>query len=277
VKVRLDQGFYQKLLEINDVNLLYSYKDHLITSGHVSVIYKNQTPAPLKDFWFARLNFETAGNSLWIFRDKYGAADSSGKYYVVGLKYAQYIKPDLDLSFHHKLNITSSMVYRVAGGIGFTYANSKDELLPFDKAFFAGGANDIRAWQARTLGPGGYSDSLNIENSGDIKLEANVEYRSVIFKILEAALFADAGNVWIRNDRSGQLPGAEFDFKNIPSQTALGGGIGLRFNFTFFILRTDFAVKFHNPALPGPNRWVYANKKFVIGDIIPNLAIGYPF
>jgi outer membrane protein assembly factor BamA len=281
VKVKLDPSFYQKLLEINDVNLLYSYRDHLITSGHFSLIFNNQTPAPLKNFWYARFNMEAAGNSLWAAqhlssRSIY-AADSTGKYYVLGLKYAQYLKPDIDISFHHKLNIANTLVYRVAGGYGYTYANSQDELLPFDKAFFAGGANDIRAWQARTLGPGSYEDSLNIENGGDIKLEANVEYRSQVFKILEAAMFLDAGNVWIRNDKSGLLPGAKFEGRKIFPQTAIGGGIGLRFNFTFFILRTDFAVKLHDPALPDTERWVYTNKKFVIKDVVPNLAIGYPF
>ena len=169
------------------------------------------------------------------------------------------------------------MVLRLTGGYGLTYGNSEGEPLPFDKAFFAGGANDIRAWQARTLGPGSYEDSLNIENGGDIKAEFNVEYRSTIFKILESAVFADLGNVWIRNDRSSELTGAQFDASRITEQIAIGAGIGLRFNFTFFILRTDFAIKLQDPALPGPNRWVYANKKFVIGDIVPNLAIGYPF
>jgi outer membrane protein assembly factor BamA len=281
VKVKLDPSFYQKLVEINDVNLLYSYKDHLITSGHFSLIFNNQTPAPLKNFWYARLNLEAAGNSLWAAqhasKQSIYAADSTGKYYILGLKYAQYLKPDLDISFHYKLDINNTFVARAAGGYGYTYANSKDELLPFDKAFFAGGANDIRAWQARTLGPGSYEDSLNIENGGDIKLEANLEYRSQIFKILEGALFLDAGNVWIRNDKSGLLPGAQFEGRKIFPQTAVGGGIGLRFNFTFFILRTDFAVKLHDPALPDADRWVYSNKKFVIKDVVPNLAIGYPF
>jgi outer membrane protein assembly factor BamA len=281
VKVRLDEGFYQKLLDINDVNLLYSYKDHLITSGHLSLIFNNQTSSLLKDFWYATFNFETAGNSLWAARNLFGrniyAVDSTDKNYVFGLKFAQYVKPDLDISFHKKLNIDNTLVIRTAAGIGITYSNSKDELMPFDKAFFAGGANDIRAWQARTLGPGAYEDSLNIENGGDIKLIANFEYRSMIFRTLEGAVFVDAGNVWIRNDRSGQLPGAEFDSKNMLKQTAIGAGVGLRFNFTFFILRTDFAVKLRDPALPENSRSVYSNKKFVIGDIVPSLAIGYPF
>jgi outer membrane protein assembly factor BamA len=281
VKVRLDQSFYETLLEISDVNLLYSYKDHLITSGHVSFTFNNQTQAPLKDFWFITTNLEFAGNSLWASRNIFGrniyAADSTGKYYVLGLKYAQYIKPALDISFHKKLNITNTLVLRGNVGIGITYANSKNELLPFDKAFFAGGANDIRAWNARTLGPGSFADSINIENGGDVKLEANFEYRSMVLKNLETALFVDAGNVWIRNDRSGLLPGAEFDSKNILSQSAIGAGVGLRFNFTFFILRADFAVKLRDPALPETDRYVYSYKKPQLKDIVPNLAIGYPF
>jgi outer membrane protein assembly factor BamA len=276
VKVNLDESFYQKLLATNDVNLLYSYRDHLITSGHINFIYNNQTQAPLKNFWFFKINLETAGNSLWLFRNQF-PVDSTGKHYVFGLQYAQYIKTEFDLSFHQKIDMINTMVYRFTAGVGYTYANSKDELLPFDKAFFAGGANDIRAWHARTLGPGSYKDTLNIENGGDIKLEANVEYRTSIFKILETALFIDAGNIWVRNDNTSSLPGSQFDFKNILPQTAVGGGVGLRFNFTFFILRTDFAVKLLDPVLPQGNRFVYANKNFALGDVVPNLGIGYPF
>jgi outer membrane protein assembly factor BamA len=277
VKVRLDPAFYQKLLEIHDVNLLYAYRDHLIPGGHVTLTYSNQSPSLLKDFLYLRLNVDYAGNMASLFNSKYGAPDSTGKYYIFGLKYSQYVKPEADISYHWKLNTTQTLVGRVTGGLGVTYGNSKNELLPFDKAFFAGGANDIRAWQARTLGPGSYEDSVNIENGGDIKLVANLELRSSIFKILETALFIDAGNIWIRNDPTGLLPGAKFQTQNLWSQSAIGAGIGLRFNFSFFILRTDFALKLHDPALPINNRWVYTNKKFVIGDVVPNLAIGYPF
>src|SRR5204862_1202364 len=105
---------------------------------------------------------------------------------------------DFDFSYHHVLDLRNTMVYRLAAGVGVTYDNSINQLLPFDKAFFAGGANDNRAWLARTLGPGSYVDSLNIENGGDIKLTANVEYRSALFKLLETAVFVDAGNIWLR-------------------------------------------------------------------------------
>jgi outer membrane protein assembly factor BamA len=175
------------------------------------------------------------------------------------------------------VNPSNKVVYRLAGGIGYTYGNSKKLSLPFDKAFFIGGANDIRAWQARTLGPGSYDDPGNIENGGDISLEANVEYRSMVFKRLEAAAFVDAGNVWLLNDKSSTLEGAIFDSQKFLSEIAVGVGLGLRYNFNFFIIRTDFGVKMINPALPDSNRFEYAHKKLRIGHIVPNLAIGYPF
>jgi outer membrane protein assembly factor BamA len=277
VKVNLTDAFYRKLLELHDVNLLYSYQDHLISALRISFSFNNQTPQPLKSFIYFKPSLEIAGIPFNTF-NKSLQADSIGKRFVFGLRYSQYAKADIDFSYHFKVDINNTLVARTAFGYGYTYGNSKDELLPFDKAFFAGGANDIRAWQARTLGPGSYEDSLNIENGGDIKLEANLEYRSVIFKILEAALFADAGNVWIRKDVSGLLPGAQFESRKIFPQTAIGVGVGLRFNFTFFILRTDFAFKIHDPALPDTERWVYAHKPFVLfNDVVPNLAIGYPF
>jgi outer membrane protein assembly factor BamA len=202
---------------------------------------------------------------------------SEKRYTLFGNIFSQYITPDADVTYHMRINPSNQVVYRLAGGIGLTYGNSKHLSLPFDKAFFIGGANDVRAWQARSLGPGSYDDPGDIENGGDIKMEANVEYRSSIFKILEAAAFVDAGNVWLLNDKETKLTGAEFDSHKFLTEIAVGIGVGLRFNFNFFIIRTDFGLKMVNPALPESNRWEYAHHKFVIGQVVPNLAIGYPF
>ncbi|MEO8085788.1 MAG: BamA/TamA family outer membrane protein, partial [Bacteroidota bacterium] len=279
VSVKNSPKFEKRLIETGDPSLIYSYKNHLITSGRFSWDYTNQSARLGKSYYFIRINLEIAGNTLYWYSMIAGSQkDTSEKRYTVFKNiFSQYIKPDIDLIYHMRINLSNKIVYRLAGGIGFTYGNSKNLTLPFDKAFFIGGANDIRAWQARSLGPGSYSDAGNIENGGDIKLEANVEYRASIFKRLEVATFADAGNVWLLNDKSTKLEGALFDSAKFLKEIAVGAGLGIRLNFSFFIIRIDFGVKLVDPALPESNRWVYAHRKFVIGQVVPNLAIGYPF
>ena len=279
VNVNLTNNFNQELQQTHDPNLIYSYKNHLIPSGRLNWQLTNQTQNKEKDFFYLRSNFESAGFLLNLYSaNAPGIAKDSAthKLELFNNIYSQYIKPDVDFSYHQVLNLNNSIVYHFAAGIGLTYDNSEGLLLPFDKAFFAGGANDIRAWLARTLGPGSYKDPLEIENGGDIKLESNVEYRAAIFKVLETAAFVDAGNIWLRKDPTNPLPGAKFNPATFISDVAIGAGVGLRFNFTFFIIRTDFAVKIRDPALPG-DRWVDLSKQTFIDEIVPNLAIGYPF
>jgi outer membrane protein assembly factor BamA len=281
VNVDPSPAFRARLDSLNDPRLSYSYDTHLIPSGRFSWILNSQQAKGNKSFFFIRGNLELSGLILSSLAPALNLEkNEQGSYKVFGIPFSQYIKPDLDVSYHHLLDPNNTLVYRIASGIGFPFANST--ALPFEKSFFAGGANSIRAWNARTLGPGSYQRGFNIiEQSGDIKIEANIEYRSFLFKVLEGALlegaaFIDAGNIWTRNEDLSR-PGAEFEFKNMLSEMALGGGIGFRFNFSFFILRVDAAVKLRDPALQLGERWVYPNQKFVIGDIVPNLAIGYPF
>lgn len=267
----------------HNLAFLYSYQPHLITSGRFVWLYSNQGKRKDKNFLFVKGNFETAGASLWLlnrinaFPSK---KDEDGNYTALGLTFSQYIKPEIDVSYHDWINENSSLVYRITGGVGFSYGNSKGKILPFEKAFYSGGANSIRAWTARTLGPGSYkdtSDVLYIERIGDVKMEASVEYRSVIFKYLEGAVFWDMGNIWLRKDPSGTLTGSSFQWNHILDDFAIGAGIGARLNFDFFILRFDGAVKLRDPQLPDGREWVYGYKPFDIGDITLNFAIGYPF
>ena len=281
VSVNPSPGFQARLDSLKDPRLSYSYETHLIPSGRFTWILNSQAAKGAKSFFYVRGNLELSG---LIFRSLAPALnlskDAQGSYKVFGIPFSQYIKPDLDISYHHLLDNNNTLVYRIASGIGFPFANSN--ALPFEKSFFAGGANSIRAWNARTLGPGSYQRGFNIiEQSGDIKIEANIEYRSFLFRVLEGALlegaaFVDAGNIWTRNEDLSR-PGAQFQFENMFKEMALGAGLGFRFNFSFFILRIDAALKLRDPSLPLGDRWVYPNQKFVIGDIVPNLAIGYPF
>ncbi len=281
VKVKNSPEFQARLDSLDDPRLYASYETHLIPSGRLTWFFNNMEKKKNHNFFYLRGNLELAGLIVNALAPTFNLAkDEEGRYTILGIPYSQFIKPDIDLSYHHSLDQNNNMVYRFAAGIGFPFGNSTE--LPFEKSFFSGGANSIRAWNARTVGPGSYQRGYSInEQSGDIKIEANIEYRSFLFKILEGALlegaaFVDAGNIWTRHEDPSR-PGAQFDFGNVFKELAIGAGIGFRFNFSFFILRLDGAVKIHDPALDINERWVYSNQKFVIGDIVPNLAIGYPF
>ncbi len=262
VRVKLSPEFKKKLDDLNDQRLIYTYQTHIISSTHATWIYTNQSTNSTKDFIFLRLTGEFAAK---VFRSS--------------LNPSQYLKSDFDFSYHHSVDVYNNIVYRIAAGYGLPYGNSS--ALPFEKSFFGGGANSLRAWNTRTLGPGSYKKTVNIEESGDIKIEANIEYRSEVFRfsngiIMEAAAFVDAGNIWTRNEDIGR-PGGKFESSQFLSEMGIGIGTGLRFNFSFFIFRFDAAVKVRDPSLPLSDRWVYPKQKFVIGDITWNFAIGYPF
>jgi outer membrane protein assembly factor BamA len=276
VKVNLSDAFNLKLRETNDPNLQNSYKTHLTPGARLTEVYTNQALNPYRSFIYCKLNIEWSGWTIAPLINSISKPplSSDGKKTVFGISYAQFLKPDFDVSYHQRLNAHNTLVYRIAAGIGIEGSNSN--VLPFEKSFFSGGANSIRAWQARTLGPGSYKDTLNIEQSGDIKMEGNIELRSSLIRILEGALFADVGNIWTHHvdvDR----PGSHFEWKNAMNELAIGAGAGLRFNFSFFVLRLDAAVKIHDPSLDLDDRWVYSKQKFQPKDITLNLAIGYPF
>ena len=262
VVVTLSPSFKKRLDDLNDPQLKYAYDTHVISSVRISWSTTNQEPGSDRDFVFLRTNTELA---VKVFDQK--------------LNPSEFYKIDFDFTYYHTINTYNNLVGHVAMGLGIPYGQSL--ALPFEKSFFAGGANSNRAWSARTLGPGSYRKTIDIEQSGDIKIETNVEYRSELFQFrngikVEGATFIDAGNVWTRNEDISR-PGGKFEASHILREMGIGAGLGLRFNFTFFIFRFDGAVKLRDPSMDETKRWVYPNQKFVIGDITPNLAIGYPF
>src|SRR5690606_4837628 len=184
--------------------------------------------------------------------------NENGSYEILNIPFAQYIKTLHDARYYRIHNEKMSTAYRVSGGIGIPLKNLN--VLPFEKSFFGGGANDIRAWQARTLGPGSYRDpERNFDKIGDILLEANMEYRFDLIKVVEGALFIDAGNIWtINSDES--RPGADFAIDRFLSEIALGAGTGLRLNFDFFLIRFDLALQMKDPSLDRGERWLFQPK-----------------
>jgi outer membrane protein assembly factor BamA len=195
--------------------------------------------------------------------------------------FAQYVKLESDLRYYRKVGMRMTWANRLITGFGYPYGNSRE--LPFIKQFFSGGNNSIRAFRSRSIGPGTFKDTLNRDflpdQTGDIKLELNTELRMKFSRILEGAVFVDAGNIWLYRENP-EKPGAEFS-KDFLKQLAVGTGVGIRLDFTFFLLRLDVAFPLRKPYLVG-NEWVmdqidFTNKNWRSDNIIYNLAIGYPF
>ncbi|HQK36472.1 MAG TPA: BamA/TamA family outer membrane protein [Bacteroidales bacterium] len=260
-----------------------SYQDHFVLVSGLTFVFNNQNLRKKEDFVYFRTNMESAGNLLATYFNLSGKKgqligyDTTRRFYeIFGTQFSQFVRGELDFRYNHLLNPTDWLVYRFYAGVGFPYGNSLT--MPFEKKFFAGGANSIRAWQVRTLGPGTYNDTISrYPNSlGDIKLEANVEYRFKLFWKLEGALFADAGNIWaIRNND--ERPGALFKLNRFLSDIAVGTGTGFRFDFSFFIFRIDVGMKTRNPSLPKGERWTFLNHIPEKKDFALSIAIGYPF
>ena len=196
--------------------------------------------------------------------------DSAGYYKIVGIRYAQYARLELDFRYYLMLSRTNQIVFRLLTGAGIPYGNS--ESLPFEKGFYLGGANSMRAWIYRDLGPGGFQyPNSNIDKMGDIVLESNIEYRFPIYSFVKGAVFYDVGNVWLRKETE-NFPDTEFKFNTFYKQLAMDAGVGLRLDFKFFVFRVDIALRLRDPAQTQGDRWV-ANR----GIWFWNFGIGYPF
>ena len=203
---------------------------------------------------------------------------------IFGVPFSQYVKIRSDFRHYLKLGKESELASRLIVGAGFAYGNSNT--LPTSKQFVVGGTNSIRAFRARTLGPGSYvippttNNNYTPDQSADLKLEFNTEYRAKLFSIVRGAVFLDAGNIWLLN-ADPDKPGAEIS-KDFMKQIAVGAGAGLRFDLSFLILRTDLAIPLRNPSLPDGQRWVIddinlGSSTWRKDNLILNIAIGYPF
>ncbi len=255
--------------------LFYSYQDHLISAGGYTVTFNNQGVRGVTSPTFFMANIEMAGNVLLGVSKVLDNEKLGDSYKVANIPFAQYVKFDLKLSYNKYINHANNLVFRIGGGIGIPYGNS--EVLPFERRYFAGGANDVRGWNVRALGPGSYSFSdFNYYNqTGDIQLQGNVEYRYHLIGVIEGALFLDAGNVWTLRKYPEQ-PGGDFEFNNFYKQIALSWGTGLRLDFDYVVLRFDLGVKLHNPALAGGNKFRFKQLTYN-DDLAFHFAIGYPF
>jgi hypothetical protein len=224
-----------------------------------------------------RASVESAGNLLYLLnKTRNVKTDAQGSYQLLNTLFAQFVKGDVNYARTIVIDKQNSIAWRVGGGIGFPYGNSR--MLPFEKRYYSGGANSVRAWSVRELGPGKYRqvDSTTFFNqSGDVKMDFNIEYRSRFFWKLEAAAFIDAGNIWTIRDYEGQENGA-FKFDSFYKEIAIGYGIGLRLVMNYFLVRFDCGWKAYDPSLQGREAWVIKHPNFT-DHWAWHIAVGYPF
>lgn len=235
-----------------------------------------------KTLWWLKTNFETAGilvdQAYSVFSN-----NTNSEREIFAIPYSEYWRGDVDFRTNFNFSDKHSFVARGEIGVGWAFDNSNQ--LPHTKQFYSGGSNSLRGWQVRTLGPGAYKNpdatATFIDESGDIKIEMNLEYRFNIFSFFKGALFADAGNVWLRKPNPAK-PGGEFQFATFTDQFGVDIGAGLRLDFDFFILRFDLATPIRDPSLTTNNKWIVKqirpfNLPWLTNNLVLNLAIGYPF
>jgi outer membrane protein assembly factor BamA len=274
----LSDEFYAN---INNPYLRNMYSNHFVLGMTGSFIYSNQPENGRnrwrrESFWNYRINGDIAGNLLSLFR-RAMPSDADFVRRIAGMPYSQYIKCDMNLVYDRPINTASSAVYRFYLGIGKAYGNSIS--MPFEKMFYSGGANSLRGWQVRSVGPGSVSvDSIDFfpNQVADLRLEMNVEYRFPLFWKFEGALFADVGNIWSLSSQDVR-EGARFKFNRFYKELAINTGIGLRLNFDYFILRLDAGFKLHNPGLPPDKRFIMPDKWFNQDNFSLHFGINYPF
>ncbi len=264
--------------------LRYSYEDHFIMRmGYTFYRTNRRIPTATMNAFVIqpsvttfRASAEMAGNLLYALSSAFDRKKSDGAYKVFGIQYAQYVKAEADFTYTRNLNSRNALSFHIGAGIGVPYGNSS--MIPFEKRFYAGGANGVRGWGVRTLGPGAY-DSRNsvtdfINQCGDIRLDLSVEYRARLFWVFEGALFIDAGNIWTIRDYENQ-PGGVFKFNEFYKQIAAAYGVGLRMDFTYFLLRFDLGMKAHNPAM-NQEPWPLIHPRWG-RDATFHFSVGYPF
>lgn len=251
--------------------LRYNYEDLFIMRMGFGYTYNNGVYA-------IKANIETAGNVLNASaRLLKFTRNGQGQYELFNIAFAQYVKGDFDYTRNIKFDYNNSLVWHFGLGIAYPYGNSN--ILPFEKRYFSGGANSVRGWTVRGLGPGKYvgrDGNIDfINQTGDLKLDINMEYRAHLFWKLNGALFIDAGNIWTLRNYEDQ-PRGQFHFKDFIQQLAVSYGLGFRFNFDYFILRFDFGMKAINPVYEGKEHYPIISPRLK-RDLAFHFAVGLPF
>lgn len=260
---------FQDILDQNTF-LQSSFQKQLIAGITYTFVFNQVALSDKRNPMLVVANVDIAGTGLDLLSN---STNDEGQKTLFGTAYAQYAKADVNFVYNYRLSSKQRLIARLYGGYGLPYGNS--ETLPFARQYFSGGPSSVRAFRTRSLGPGTYNPTdadqgSFFDRSGDIRLEANLEYRFPIYSFLKGALFADAGNVWLSNENAA-LPGGKFssDFMN---ELGVGAGMGLRVDIQNFVIRFDFATPLSKPFLPRGDRF-----NVDLSEILFNFAIGYPF
>ncbi|MCC8088358.1 MAG: BamA/TamA family outer membrane protein [Rikenellaceae bacterium] len=254
-----------------------SFRDQLIPSIGYTYTYDRIFGQRQRNRVFWQTSVTSAGNIIYGVSSLFGAKGSDRK--IFGVEYSQFMKLTTEFRHYHKIGEKNTLAARFIAGIGYAYANST--VLPYSEQFYIGGANSIRAFTIRSIGPGSYkpadeNESLSyLDQTGDFKLEGNIEFRFAIMGKLNGAVFMDAGNIWLlRNDPL--RPGAQLRAKGFFNEIALGTGAGLRYDISYLVIRADLGIGLHTP-YSNPDNGGYFNTPSFRNDIGFHLAIGYPF
>lgn len=278
VKVLPRQGLLD-LLQNPDPLLHYRFTDHLIRDFRITYVLNTQDAKVRKrrSVFFLKVDAESSGLLLRPLFDAFNAPkNDDGSYEIAGIPFSHYLRFFVDGRWNQPIGNHQNVVMRAAIGVGFPLVNFPT--LPLEKSFYAGGANGIRAWEARTLGPGSYiiPSDQKYAQFGDVQLEYNLEYRFKLTKSLNGAVFFDGGNIWLLEEDPSR-PGADFSFKDFRflQDLAAGPGIGLRYDLSFFIVRLDWGFKLRDPSYPYGERWYVPGQRKLGSNL--NFGIGYPF
>ncbi len=256
----------------NNKYLQESFRTQFIGGMSFGYNYNNQLKNLGGDATNVRANFETAGNLIGAANSIFNSKNSSQ---IFGIQYAQYFRTDLSVSHKIKLGKVTALAGRIYGGVAMAYENST--AVPFDRQFYCGGSNSMRGWAPRTLGQGSVPNPHNDfpVQTGDVKLEANLEFRFPIWGMFHGATFFDVGNVWyIRQNEQEYSNDAVFKLDNFYNQLGFNTGFGIRLDIKFAVIRLDWGVQLHNPNNPVGERWISALKW---ENTALNFGVGYPF
>ncbi|MGB0430788.1 MAG: BamA/TamA family outer membrane protein, partial [Bacteroidia bacterium] len=268
------------------------FDNHTIAGSRWGLYYSNKVIGSRKNYIeFTANMIETAGNLFYLGaslagKDVEGDLAQTYDKTLLGMHFFQYLKGDYDFRFHQKTFWNNEFVYRAYAGMIYPLGNTANSV-PFEKRYFSGGSNSIRGWGVRRLGPGSFSpdddgSSYIYLHSGDIKLEANIEYRFSVSSTFKMALFADAGNIWNHPSNTFQVEGGDWQWDRFYKEFAVAGGLGIRYDFTYFVFRIDIGMPLRDPSVKelGRAKWLPAHI-YTDGDLSDmfrvNFGIGYPF
>jgi outer membrane protein assembly factor BamA len=258
--------------------LYISLQNKFIPAMDYTFTYDNSSSRKVNNYSWLQVTLSSGGNITSLFYRAFGRSFNEKNKNLFGIPFAQFLKLNAEYRYNWKIDKNQSLVSRIAGGIIYSYGNST--VAPYSEQFYVGGANSIRAFTVRSIGPGGFHEDdarskySYVEQTGDLKFEANTEYRFRIIGDIHGAFFLDAGNVWlIRNDS--YRPDAQFRLNTFAKQIALGTGFGIRYDIDYLVFRLDAGIALHDPY--NTERSGYYNISSFRKGIGIHFAIGYPF